>query len=68
MNKEYRDNYRKANRLIINLCYRNYYKDRIANDPDYKLKMNERFKLARHISNGIKIKNVGRLIKNNNST
>ena len=67
-NKEYIDQYRKKNNDKINLYYRTYYKNRIANDPDYKLKINERIKLARHkkiISNGNEIKKVGRPIKNN---
>ena len=67
-NKEYSDNYRNANREKINLYYRTYYKNKIAIDPEFKLKINERIKLARHkkiISNGIEIKKVGRPVKNN---
>ena len=67
-NKNYFDKYREANRNKLNEYARNYYKNRILNDPTYKLNLNNKIKLTRHkkiIDFGHQIRKVGRPIKIN---
>ena len=64
--REYFRNYRENNRGKINEISRNFYHNKIDNDPLYRLIINQRTTKNKHkilIESGLPIRSVGRSLK-----